>query len=56
MNRLVKRIKCPDCLNYMTVTVGDDSQVKGCCNKCNAVIIAKQTSERERIIRIVKVK
>ncbi len=50
----VKRIKCPDCLNYMTVTVNDNGEAKGCCKKCNAVIIAKQPSEKERLIRIVK--
>lgn len=50
----VKRIKCPDCLNYMTVTINDNGEAKGCCKKCNAVIIAKQPSEKERLIRIVK--
>lgn len=24
----VKRIKCPDCLNYMTVTVNDNGEAK----------------------------
>ncbi len=50
----VKRIKCPDCLNYMTVTVGDNGEAKGRCKKCNAVIITRQPSEKERLIRIVK--
>lgn len=54
MKRQVKRIKCPDCLNYVTVTIGENSEAKGCCKKCNSVIIAKQSSEKERIIRIVK--
>ena len=54
MNRQVKRIKCPECLNYVTVTIGENSETKGCCKKCNSVIIAKQSSEKERIIRIVK--
>ena len=49
----VKRIKCPDCQNYMMVTVRN-GEAKGFCGKCNAVIIARQASERERLIRIVK--
>lgn len=54
MNRQVKRIKCPDCLNYMTVTIGANSEAKGCCGKCNAVVIARQPSEKERLIRIYR--
>ena len=52
----VKRIKCPDCLNYMTVTINDNGDAKGHCKKCNAVIIEKKPSETERLIRIVKVR
>lgn len=50
----VKRIKCPDCLNYMEVTINTDGEAKGFCKKCNSVIIARQPSENERLIRIVK--
>lgn len=49
----VKRIKCPDCQNYMTVTV-QNGEAKGRCKKCNAFIIARQPSENERLIKIVK--
>lgn len=50
----VKRIKCPDCQNYMTVTVHANGDAKGCCKKCNSIIIARQPSENERLIKIVK--
>lgn len=50
----VKRIKCPDCLNYMTVTISANGDAKGFCKKCNSTIIARQSSEKERLIRIVK--
>lgn len=55
MNGQVKRIKCPDCLSIMTVTIGANSEAKGICKKCNAVVIAKKSSEKERLIRIVRV-
>lgn len=54
MNGQVKRIKCPDCLSIMTVTIGANSEAKGICKKCNAVVIAKKSSEKERLIRIVR--
>lgn len=54
MERKIKRIKCPECLNSMTVTVDAHGEAKGVCKKCKSVIIAKQSSERERLIRIVK--
>lgn len=50
----VKRIKCPDCLNYMVVHICESGEAKGFCKKCNSTIIAKQPSENERLIRIVK--
>ncbi len=54
MNGQVKRIKCPDCLSFMTVTVGANGEAKGFCKKCNSVVIARQSSEKERLIRIVR--
>lgn len=54
MERKVRRIKCPDCLNYMTVTVHENGEAKGFCKKCNSTIIARRASEKERLIRIVK--
>lgn len=54
MEQKVRRIKCPDCLNYMTVRIGESGEAKGFCRKCNSVIIARQQSEKERLIRIVK--
>ncbi len=49
-----KRIKCPNCLNYMMVEVKEDGKAKGFCKKCNAVITVKQASAKEKVIRIVK--
>ena len=54
MNGQVKRIKCPDCLSFMTVTIGANGEAKGFCKKCNSVVIARQSSEKERLIRIVR--
>ena len=50
----VKCVKCPDCLNYMTVTVKAHGVLKGHCKKCNAVITSKQPTAKERLIHIVK--
>lgn len=49
-----KRIKCPNCLNNMTIAVDENGEGKGCCKKCNAVIIAKHPSVNEKLIRIIK--
>ena len=49
-----KRIKCPNCLNVMMVKANEDGEAKGFCKKCNAAILAKQSSPKERLIRIVQ--
>ena len=54
MEGKVRRIKCPDCLNYMTIAINESREAKGFCKKCNSVIIVRQPSEKERLIRIVK--
>lgn len=54
MEGKARRIKCSDCLNYMMVTYGKTGDARGFCQKCNAAIITKQSSARERLIRIVK--
>lgn len=54
MENKFKRIKCPSCLNYMTVTVNEKKETRGFCKKCRAAIIAKQPSVHEWFIRIIK--
>lgn len=54
MNK-VKRIKCPDCQNYMTVNINENGDAKGHCNKCNSVIITRSPSAKETVIKILKV-
>lgn len=50
----VKRMKCPDCLNYLIISSNENGEARGFCKKCKSVIIARQSSEKERLIRIVK--
>lgn len=47
------KIKCPNCLNIMTIAINDNNEGKGCCKKCKTVIIAKKPSPKEKIIRII---
>jgi ribosomal protein S27E len=54
MEKKTRRIKCPDCLNIVTVTIDESGELKGFCRKCNAVIMGKQPSAKEKLIRIVK--
>lgn len=49
-----KRMKCPDCLNYMTATVHSNGNISGRCPVCKSMIFSKEPSEKERLIRIVK--
>ena len=50
----VRCVKCPECLNYIKVTVNAQGDTKGHCKKCNAIIMSRQPSAKERLIRIVK--
>ena len=52
-NRL-RRIRCPDCLNYIKVKVDDTGFISGTCIVCKTRIDSKQCSDRERRIRIIK--
>ena len=54
MEQKTKVVKCPECSNYMRVTIGDNGETKGLCKKCNSYITVKNHSVRERLIRIVK--
>ena len=50
-----KRIKCPQCLNYMIAKRCKDGIYKGCCPVCKATITTKQTSSKEITIKILNV-
>jgi hypothetical protein len=54
MCRNVRKIRCPDCYNFMFVTLDDVGGARGYCNKCNAIVIGKHPSDKERYIRILK--
>lgn len=54
MKKKTRRIKCPDCLNIVTVSIDENGEEKGYCKKCNTVIMGKQPSEKEKVIRIIK--
>ena len=49
-----KRIKCPECLNYMQVAVTMKGKAVGYCGHCHSKISIRQPSEKERLIRIVR--
>ncbi len=49
-----KRIKCPECLNYMDMDEHPNGSAMGRCSNCHSLIIFKQHSENERRIRIVR--
>ena len=47
-----KIIKCPKCLNKMSVNVQKNGDIKGTCQMCKSTVITKQHSN-ETLIRIV---
>lgn len=49
-----KRIKCPECLNYMNMDEQANGSAIGRCSNCQSLIIFKQHPEKERRIRIVR--
>ena len=48
------RVRCPDCLNYMTVKTQPNGSYSGTCPVCKAKIFSKEYSPKERHIKIVK--
>ncbi len=50
----VKRMKCPECLNYLTAKVLKDGTAKGICPVCKSSVYCKQHSSNVRYIKIVK--
>lgn len=49
-----KKIKCPECLNFIIAEVRENKDMYALCPSCNSTIIAKQHSDKEKLIRIVK--
>lgn len=47
------RIKCPECLNYMLADAKDNGYI-GRCPVCKSLIIERQRSQKEKLIRILK--
>lgn len=49
-----KRMKCYECLNYLTATVHENGGISGTCPVCKATFFAKEHSNKEKLIRIIK--
>ena len=52
LNCKQKTIKCPKCLNKITVKILKNGDLKGTCQICKSTIIAKEHTN-ETLIRIV---
>lgn len=50
----IKRIRCPECLNYMTVTENDKGCLQGVCSVCHSKISSKRHSAKEKLIRVIR--
>ena len=48
------RMKCYECLNYLTANVHENGGISGTCPVCKTTFFAKQHSCKEKHIRIVK--
>lgn len=48
-----RRIKCPECSNYMTGTINEKGAVSGKCTVCNAIIVSRQCSQKEKHIKVI---
>ena len=48
------RVRCPNCLNYMSVSAQPNGSYSGICPVCKAKIFSKEYSPKERHIKIVK--
>ena len=49
-----KRMRCPECLNYMTFTVNDKGSMLGTCTVCHCKVSSRQHSPKEKRIRIYR--
>ena len=49
-----KKIKCPECLNFIIADIRENKDMYAFCSLCKATIIEKQHSDKEKLIRIVK--
>ena len=48
------RVRCPECLNYMTVEGTKPGTYKGVCPVCKACVFSRQHNQRERYLKIVR--
>ena len=48
------KMKCPECLNFMVAKVHNNGYSSGKCPVCKAMVITKQHSSKEKLIRILK--
>lgn len=47
-------IKCPECLNTMTVKATEKGNYSGKCHVCHSLVFSRQHSAKERHIKIVR--
>ena len=52
LNCKTQTIKCPKCLNKMSILLQKNGDMKGTCQICKSTVITKQHSN-ETLIRIV---
>lgn len=50
----IVRMRCPDCLNYMTAKVVSEGAVSGICPVCKSLVYSKQHSNKVKYIKIIK--
>lgn len=48
------KIRCPQCLNYMIVTLHNEGSFSGNCKACKSRIFSKQHTRDIRHIKIVR--
>lgn len=50
------RIRCPECSNYFTANENEKNVVNGKCPICKVIILSRQHSPNEKLIKILKQK
>ena len=50
----VVRMRCPDCLNYISAKVVSEGAVSGICPVCKSLVYSKQHSNKVKYIKIIK--
>ena len=51
---LKKKMKCPQCSNYVEVTPHSKGGVSGTCPICKVTFYSKEHSPKETLIKIIK--